>query len=667
MTVIPMKAPRQRLSAIVIAAGTATRLRPYSEDRPKGFMELAPGVAIIDLTVRQLEDAGIRKIIVVTRPELQETFERELGSRATIVVAENGFGNLHSVEAGLRATDSDEVVLVMSDHIFEPEILRRLVDRADRSKQITLGLDTMPGYRDIREGLKVETLVPSVIRVGKEIAPQGGVDVGAFLISQEILEAVSELNVEKAKDASISDLMNKLAKDGKVGYVNVTGRLWLDVDTPEDLMRARRLYWEILRRSLMKTADGPVSRFINRPISTRISVFLCRHFRWASPNLFTVISFLIAAGAAFLFTQTQFIAGALLVQLASILDGVDGELARLRDAASPFGGFLDSLLDRIADVLLIIALGFTLPPSPARFVLIGMAVFGVVLVSYVTNILEKHQEVTDLRGKFPWATRDVRLFSITFGTLVSLPLLPLLFCAISPLVFAARALADMFPGKPPRMPEKATRKEPIPVVSATAGRQHAIRKKVEGLLGNTIKVTVALAILQLASSFTGSMGWAASFLLEPLSLDLLFDFVRLLIVVYFGYRIIVNAKFLIDIASDLVLTKLQITRSMYARATTDIFLLLAAGALWFVLSPIIAKTPNIGSLLKLGGDIVTLSFIALVLYDLLKLLNRGFRWIWDETITTLSGKLSKHVRQAVPADNDTERESDTRQDGAQSS
>jgi len=43
----------------------------------------------------------------------------------------------------------------------------------------------------------------------------------------------------------------------------------------------------------------------------------------------------------------------ILVQLASIVDGVDGELARARNMASPVGAFLDSLLDRIADAFVI--------------------------------------------------------------------------------------------------------------------------------------------------------------------------------------------------------------------------------------------------------------------------------------------------------------------------
>jgi phosphatidylglycerophosphate synthase len=46
------------------------------------------------------------------------------------------------------------------------------------------------------------------------------------------------------------------------------------------------------------------------------------------------------------------IAGGLLAQACSIVDGVDGDLARLKKMTSAFGGFMDAILDRYADTLI---------------------------------------------------------------------------------------------------------------------------------------------------------------------------------------------------------------------------------------------------------------------------------------------------------------------------
>jgi len=52
----------------------------------------------------------------------------------------------------------------------------------------------------------------------------------------------------------------------------------------------------------------------------------------------------LLAFISFIFGQN--IVAGLLVQLSSIVDGIDGSLARLKGMTSEFGGFLDSVLDR---------------------------------------------------------------------------------------------------------------------------------------------------------------------------------------------------------------------------------------------------------------------------------------------------------------------------------
>jgi CDP-L-myo-inositol myo-inositolphosphotransferase len=67
------------------------------------------------------------------------------------------------------------------------------------------------------------------------------------------------------------------------------------VDTPKDARAAAAA----LRRSLGKTADGPVSRLVNRPVSTRLSMALAP-LRLA-PDLVSLVAFALGlAGAALL-------------------------------------------------------------------------------------------------------------------------------------------------------------------------------------------------------------------------------------------------------------------------------------------------------------------------------------------------------------------------------
>lgn len=645
-----------RLVAVVIAAGQATRLRPYSQDGPKALMELVPGVAIIDLILSQLQEVGIEDVVVVARPEHGRAFEEYLDGRARVVIVDgDGFGSLYSLEAALETAGPRPVLLSMSDHIFEVEILRRLVEGYDGTKRILLCLDALPDHRDLREGLRVEVSRDNVRRVGKAIPPRTGVDTGLFVLSPNVHGLVSTLNAEKAGKATLSDLVNYLAAEGSVGYVDVTGKLWMDIDTPHDLLRGRRRYWDILRRSLYKPTDGPVSRWLNRPVSTRLSVFLFKNAPWANPNLITLASFILAVAAAFLFTQAQLWPGAVLVQFASVLDGVDGELARLRGRVTVFGGLLDSLLDRLADISLILALSAALSPSLIHLILTGLAVFGVVLVSYVSQLAERHVDISRLRMAFPWPTRDVRLFSVTLGGLAFQPIVPLIFCAAAPLIFAARVLVTAMrlrndsvavtglPAAKPRSPQ------PKVVIPEQSGQSHEIRSNLESLFVNLLKAAIALGVLQLISgTVERTLQAIGIYLPAPLDMDLVFDFTRLAILAYFGYRVLLSVKFFADIATDLVVTRLQITQGMYARATTDILSIITVLLAWSVVSPIISKLPGIGSLFRIPVNLAFLGLAILFLYDLVRIMNRELKAVWDAAITHLTNWLSTHLR---PRDN----------------
>ena len=100
-------------------------------------------------------------------------------------------------------------------------------------------------------------------------------------------------------------------------------------------------------RATAKPGDGIVSRHLNRPISQACSALLLR-LAWVRPGHATVLTALCAlAMITSLLTGTAagLIAGAVLFQLASIVDGIDGEIARATFRTSPEGAAWDSGVD----------------------------------------------------------------------------------------------------------------------------------------------------------------------------------------------------------------------------------------------------------------------------------------------------------------------------------
>ena len=211
---------------------------------------------------------------------------------------------------------------------------------------------------------------------------------------------------------------------GKAKVVDVRER-WVDVDTPHDLQNARRLLYQ----NLAKPEDGFISRVINRRISTAIvTPLLLKLSKRITANQVSVLAFVVSLVASLAFFLGLPIMGGVVIQLASILDGSDGEVARLRKIQSPFGNFFDAVLDRYSDgfilfgmfyyMLIASAVGVLLGPSSTALV-VGvstLALLGTLMVSYTSA-----KSVTDFGYRYggQWTAagrgRDLRLFVLAVG------------------------------------------------------------------------------------------------------------------------------------------------------------------------------------------------------------------------------------------------------------
>jgi CDP-diacylglycerol--glycerol-3-phosphate 3-phosphatidyltransferase len=105
-----------------------------------------------------------------------------------------------------------------------------------------------------------------------------------------------------------------------------------------------------------------------------------------TPNAITVIGLTITIVASVLVAFDVLIVGAVILFFGSILDAVDGGLARASGAASPFGAFFDSTLDRSGEAILFIGVGTwilrTQPDPLLPMLALMIAMGGSLLVSY---------------------------------------------------------------------------------------------------------------------------------------------------------------------------------------------------------------------------------------------------------------------------------------------
>jgi len=126
--------------------------------------------------------------------------------------------------------------------------------------------------------------------------------------------------------------------------------------------------------------------------------------------------------------------GGLIGQFASIIDGCDGEVARLKHSESQSGGWFDAVLDRYADAFLLFGMTwhvFSTNNTHSSLVIGFAAIIGSFMISYTADkydglMVKKRQGAVYFR----LVGRDIRVFIIFLGALLNQPLSALIVIAL---------------------------------------------------------------------------------------------------------------------------------------------------------------------------------------------------------------------------------------------
>jgi CDP-diacylglycerol--glycerol-3-phosphate 3-phosphatidyltransferase len=113
---------------------------------------------------------------------------------------------------------------------------------------------------------------------------------------------------------------------------------------------------------------------------------IARFISWTglSPNVITIIGFVLMIGVAFVLAWGYFLVGGILISAVALFDAVDGTLARMMGRTSRFGAFLDSTLDRFSEAVIFLGLFiyFVGQNQSLELILIYATVVGSLMVSY---------------------------------------------------------------------------------------------------------------------------------------------------------------------------------------------------------------------------------------------------------------------------------------------
>lgn len=380
-------------TGLIIAAGAGTRLA--NKQRIHKTLRKVAGLPLLRRIILSAHRGGLERIVIVVGFQKEQIIEYVESQEWPVQIdfAVNEEWKKSNGVSVLAAKDhiKENFVLMMADHIFDSNTLRGLCEEGLGTMHAKLAIDYKTHQIfDEDDATKVLVKDGQIVAINKVLKEFNAIDTGMFLMSPVIFDALEKAKVDG--DCSLSQGIQTLSETGKMGVYDIGAAYWQDVDTKEALRNAEK----VLVRSCRKDTDGFISRNFNRYISGFISSFLVKTPLTANQvtYMITVLGLLsgyYAAGG----TYGTYLVAAFLFVATSILDGVDGEMARLRMTQSKFGQWLDTASDNLTYVVFFVGTVLGLIKRQDTYVVVAgpMAIVGVIfLVAAMVLFLKRHSD-----------------------------------------------------------------------------------------------------------------------------------------------------------------------------------------------------------------------------------------------------------------------------------
>jgi 1L-myo-inositol 1-phosphate cytidylyltransferase len=231
------------MQAVILAAGMGSRIRDLGSPKP---LVVLNGKPLIEHVMERLKQAGVDRFVVVTGYDRQviEPALDELASRRNWIIATaynpdwqkpNGVSLLSA-----RKLLGPKFLLTMSDHIVDPALTRMVLDAAKTDARAVLGVDydLSNPLVDLEDVTRVVAENDTIKRIGKLIEPYNGFDTGVFVGTKALLDTLETMQAQGICP-SLSEAVQ--AMPDPILAVDVTGKMWVDVDDINTFERASAL------------------------------------------------------------------------------------------------------------------------------------------------------------------------------------------------------------------------------------------------------------------------------------------------------------------------------------------------------------------------------------------------------------------------------------------
>jgi hypothetical protein len=165
-----------------------------------------------------------------------------------------------------------------------------------------------------------------------------------------------------------------------------------------------------------------------------------------------------------------------------------------------------------------------------------------------------------------------------------------------------------------------------------------ITSGIKSLVSNTIKLGLALIVVMMITPVVSGITLID---LDGLALssDHLLSTLNLIVIIYFGYRVLRALRTIFDITAKRLVGVVGITETTLKHILVNCLYIVLAALLWVYLPPQLRHVPYMGELASRLASFMIFVFFLLVLYDLAKLLYRTFGDFYKEVVEKIAKRL----------------------------
>jgi choline kinase len=230
--------------AVILAAGLGTRINSISGFLPKPLVKFE-GIPLLEHVISDAQQAGVERFVIVVGHQgnlVRRWFAGSSLRNTPVTWVENVDYHKKNGISLLKAKHAVDrpFLLLMSDHIFEPDTAASLLRQPLEKDEVILGVDPkLDSIFDLDDATKVVRKGDYIVRIGKDLKCYDAVDTGMFLCTPAIFDALE--SVIKDDNCSLSDGMQYMASRRKLRAFDIEDAVWQDIDTPEMLDFAQAL------------------------------------------------------------------------------------------------------------------------------------------------------------------------------------------------------------------------------------------------------------------------------------------------------------------------------------------------------------------------------------------------------------------------------------------